>query len=332
MTRRSLSSRSVWRSVSWRIGVTWALVGVLIALAAISEAAPRVKKTRVPRGKKISEDAVGPDAKKIDLAEAVKKEMVLAQFMTRGPGLAVLRLTNRTPDKPMVVQVPLTMGAVPAPPQGSNDAAKLALYGTADPPSLAAVVSPQWAGVGVEKKRKKPAVSKKKKKTKDDSEADDDAEKDADDDKKSDKKDDDKDDGKDDDKDKKEDSTVANVPLPPGFTYELQLISLSLDMKKVQPGIQSPYSMADLEKVAPNAPELPKLLDQVANGKLSDISVAQILVWRLAGRYDWDEMENSGLITQQQLNAAKQFSEGGGTAVAGGGGEKKKSRRSNDDE
>lgn len=317
--------------MSWRIGVTYALIGGLIALAAIAEAAPRVKKPRMPRGKKISEDAVGSDAKKIDLAEAVKKQIVLAQLMTRGPGLAVLRLTNSTPDQPMVVQVPLIMGAVPAPPQGSNDATKLALYGSADPPSLAAVVSPQWAGVAVEKKRKKPAkpVSKKKKAKADDSDSDDDAEKDADKDADKNKKDGDKKDG---DKDKKEDSTVANVPLPPGFTYELQLISLSLDMKKAQPGLQSPYSMADLEKVASNAPELPEVLEKLANGTLSDISIAQILVWRLAGRYDWDEMEKSGLVTPQQLNAAKQFSEGGGAAAGGGGGDKKKSRRANDDE
>lgn len=345
MTRRNMSSRNVpsrnvswravsWRAVSWRIGVTWALVGVLIALAGIAEAAPRVKKSRAPRGKKVSEDSVGPDAMKIDLALALQKQIVLAQFFTRGPGLAVLRLTNSTPDKPVIVQVPVTMGAVPAPPKGANGATNFALFGTNDPPSLVAVVSPHWAGVGVEKKRKKAVkpISKKKKKTKgDDTDADDDAEKDTDDD----KKDDDKADGKADDKDKKEDSSVANVPLPPGFTYEVQLISLSMDMKKGQPGINSPYAMADLEKMTP-APELPKLLGKVADGKLSDISVAQILVWQLQGRYSWEELEESGLITPQQLNAARQFSEGGGGGAAGGGsaggGAKKKSRRANDDE
>ena len=331
MTRRNMSRRNVaWRAVSWRMGVTWALVGVLIALAGIAEAAPRVKKTRAPRGKKISEDSVGPDAMKIDLALALQKEIVMYQFFTRGPGLAVLRLTNATPDKPVIVQVPVTMGAVPAPPKGANGATNFALFGTNDPPSLVAVVSPHWAGVGVEKKRKKAVkpISKKKKKTKgDDTDADDDAEKDTD----EDKKDDDKADGKADDKDKKEDSSVANVPLPPGFTYEVQLISLSLDVKKGQPGINSPYAMADLEKAAPNAPELPKVLDKLANGTLSDISLAQILVWRLAGRYDWEEMEKFG-ITEQHLNAAKQYSEGGGAAVAAGGGAKKKSRRASDDE
>lgn len=324
MSRRARS----WQSMSSRSGVKWLLILALITLPAIAEAAPRVKKTRAPRGKKVSEESVGADAKKIDLAQAVKDETVLAQFMTRGPGLAVLRLTNRTTDEPVIVQVPLAMGAVPAPPKGGNEATNLALFGTTDPPSLVGVVSPHWAGVGVEKKRKKaakPTTSKKKKKADaDDTDADDDADKDAGGDK--------KDDAKADDKDKKEDSSVANVPLPPGFTYDLQLIALSLDMKKGQPGIQSPYSMADLEKVAPNAPELPKVLEQVANGKLSDLGVAQVLVWRLNGRHSWEEMAESGLITPQQLNAAKQFSEGGAAAVGGNGGAKKKSRRSDDDE
>jgi hypothetical protein len=321
------------RGVSWRTGVKWALAAVFIALPAWLEAAPRVKKPRASRGKQANEQSLGADAKKVDLAEAVKDEIVLAQFMTRGPGLAVLRLTNRTPDQPIVVQVPLTMGGVPAPPKGSNEATNFALFGTADPPSLVGVVSPRWTGVGVEKKRgkkaAKPAVSRKKKKKADETDTDDDADKEADGDKKgsADAKGDDK------DKDKSKDSTVANVPLPAGVTIELPLISLSLDMKKGQPGIQSPYSMTELEKVS-QAPEMEKLLAQVADGTLSDLGVAQILVWRLNGRHSWDEMAETGLIAPQQLNAAKQWverSEGGGGAGAGGGNPKKGKRADNDD-
>lgn len=310
--------------MSFRAVVKWALVVALIFLPAATQAAPRARR---PRGRTSPQHELDTKARKVALKDVSGKQ-VTAFVTTQSPGLAVLLLTNVS-EEPLTVEVPLYLAAKPVLPLGGgNQTTNVASFGTTQVPcALAAVVSPQWSGVGVEKKRVRKSTRKSAKAqpeagdeaAPDESPADDDAKpaarsrtrrpaKSA---KPTDEPTDEKPAGEKPadekaNKNEKTDSTVAVVPLPAGAEQALSLTTLSVDLGKPEPRPAAIYEPMELED-ATKEPLVKTLLEQMGQGKILDQSVAQILAWRYTSRKSWEELVTLRPIILPRIEAAKQL-------------------------
>lgn len=307
--------------MSWRTAIKWALVVALITVPAVTEGAPRAKRSR---GRAAPKHELDVTAKKVDLFKAISSKQVVAVVLPQTPGLAVLRVMNDS-EEPLTVEVPLMLGAKPQlPPGGANQNTNLVMFGTRDVPNaIAGVISPEWSNVGVEKKRGKRKPAKKpaaKAEPEADENGDAPADEAADDAKpaaktrtrrtaKPAKPSDDADDEKPaEEKKDKGDSTVALVPLPVGGEQDLPMVCVGVEWGRSQPRPASLYTVTEFDETT-KASEIKTLLEQLSKGKIVDPNVAQILAWRYVGRLSWEDLLTSGRVLLPQLEAAKEIDE-----------------------
>ncbi len=237
-------------------------------------AAETPKKARSQAGKQAKEgaDTEGGEAKDDgtgDLFEAIKKKKLDVRFVAQNAALASLTIVNIS-DQPVKVRIPVVVAGTPTAPPGTNPTTFFASFGTAPPQIVGGVTSMSGHNAA--------AGGSKKKKSSGRAGA------------------------------KGDEPPKASVQtLSPGETRIVAVACVGLEFGKPNPLPILPYALADIEK-ASKKPEVKAMLEGFAQGRF-DQEIAQLAAWHFNSDVSWNQLAETGTISEEKLRAAVKVAE-----------------------